>query len=209
MLIESFSFYQPLIRRHASLMEKVQELTAGVSDPALKARRIYAYIRNVMHAQGFTDIYIGTDMETLLEKQNASPSEINLLLTTMLRYAQLDAYPVLITDRSERSALNSFPDVNQFSKTICELNIGNQQYYLDASGKNNAFGILPASACNGYARVVASPKGRELSFDPASLKERQLVTVTTESADPQNYVVRIACQYGNEAAAKQRSPATS
>jgi len=204
-LLESFSFYQQVTRRHTSLIEKAKDLTAGIEDPLAKARVLFAFVRNKMHAEGYTDIYIGTDMEKLFQKQNASPSEINLMLVAMLRYVSLDAHPVLITEYGEAAAIKDLPDISQFSKTVCELNIAGERYYLDASGKHNAFGAMPPEEYNGYARAISSPGGRDLTLEPSSLKERQLVTVTTENADPANYIINIACQYGTQMAARQRN----
>ena len=195
-LLASFSFYRPIELRHNTLYNKATELIAGKTASEEKARAIFRYVRNTMHAQGYTDIYISKDMEELFSNRSGSPSEINLILTTMLRYAGLNAVPLLIATQDNRGAISSFPELTQFNKTICMLDIGGRKIYLDASGPNNAFGVMPPDNYNGYARFVGHENGGSIILEPGTLKERHVVMVNTERSDLNDYEVRVVCQYG-------------
>jgi hypothetical protein len=156
-----------------------------------------------MHAEGYTSIWIGTDMEKLLENKSASPSEINLLLTTMLRYAGLEAEPLIISTRDHRPAVGDFPDINQFNHTICYLKLDGKPLYLDASSPTTPFGHLPYNDYNGYARVV-SEKGSSLILDASKLADRSLVTIKTEKPDVNDYIMKVSYTFGSLEAKERR-----
>lgn len=203
-LLDDFHYYLAVQRKSDILSGKAKELAGSSADPEQKARAIFAYIRNAIHVAGYTDIYTEPEVDKIMQTHSASPSEINFLLVALLRNAGLEAYPVLITTSDERRALPDVPDVNQFSKTICEVTYNKSRHYLDASGRNNSFDILPAEDCNGHARVVTPSGGRDATLEASDVKEKSFLTVKTESADPSNYILNVSYQFGQQAAIKYR-----
>jgi hypothetical protein len=193
-----------LERKHPTVVEKTLEVTKGLTDPMYKAKAIYRFVRSSMHANGYTNIYIGTDPEKLLRNRSGSPSEINFLLMLMLRYAGIVAEPVAISTNDQRGPVANFPDINQFNRTICRAIVNNQKIFLDASEPNVPFGVLPRCDYNGYARLINEKEGTEISLDGSSLNERTQMMVTTEKSELKDYVLHVAYRFGTMDAIQYR-----
>ena len=63
---------------------------------------------------------VNTDknLRTVLKSRNGSEAEINLLLTAMLKKADLDADPVLLSTRSHGYAYAMYPLMDRFNYVI-------------------------------------------------------------------------------------------
>jgi hypothetical protein len=194
-LYESFNYYQPIIRRYPRIKEQTDAVTLGLTNPLDKAKAIYRFVRNTMNRTGYTSIYTSDDMDKIFANKSGSPSEINFLLLTMMRYADIPAQPVAIATTDQRGAISAFPDINQFNHTICMLQIEGNKIFLDASSRYAPFAQLPREDYNGYGRLVAK-EGSDMSFDGSALSERSLITVTTEKPDPKDYVLHVAYTFG-------------
>ncbi len=205
MLYGSFSYYQQLEHKHTTVMDKTDELTKGLTDPMEKAKTVYGFVRNSFHADGYTNIYLGDEPAKVLKNRSGSPSEINFLLILMMRYAGIPAEPAAIATNDQRGPVASFPDINQFNRTICQASIGGEKIFLDASEPNAPFGSLPRSDYNGYARLINSKEGSELKLDGSTLNERSVIMMTTEKADPADYVLNVAYRFGMQEAQHYRS----
>lgn len=76
--------------------------------------------------------------------------------------------------------------------------------YLDASERNAPFGVLPRCDYNGYARLIEDGDGAGVQLDAATLNERSQIMMTTEKDDPADYVLRVACRFGQQEANRCR-----
>ena len=79
-------------------------------------------------------------------------ADINLMLLSMLRYAGLNASPVLLSTRDNGHV--TFVNRDQFNYVIVGVEAQNGIVYLDATSKNAMPNILPVRDLNGTARVI-------------------------------------------------------
>ena len=87
-------------------------------------------------------------------ERSGSSSEINLLLTLMLKNAGLDANPVIFSTR-DNGWLSAFSLQLQNSILFLqELSIDGKIYLLDATSEFCPFGYLPPNDINGQGRVI-------------------------------------------------------
>jgi len=86
------------------------------------------------------------------KNKTGNVAEINLMLTAMLRYAQIDANPVLISTRSNGVAL--FPNVTAFNYVITAVETENGLVLLDATEKYSLPNILPLRDLNWMGRLI-------------------------------------------------------
>jgi hypothetical protein len=77
-----------------------------------------------------------------MKARKGNVAEINLLLTAMLRYAGLEAYPVILSTTEHGYALEMFPMIRNFNYVITQLKLPGKNMYLDASYPTMAFGRL-------------------------------------------------------------------
>ncbi len=79
-------------------------------------------------------------------------AEINLMLVAMLRYAKVDANPILVSTRSNGIPL--FPNRTAFNYVIAGVEIDNNVILLDATDKNSLPNILPIRDLNWNGRMI-------------------------------------------------------
>lgn len=79
-------------------------------------------------------------------------ADINLMLTSMLRYAGLNADPVLVSTRSNKIAL--YANRSAFNYVIASVEIDGKILLMDATSKSALPGILPVRAINWEGRRI-------------------------------------------------------
>ncbi len=114
--------------------------------------RIYNFIKSKV---AWND-YIGYTAENGIKKAykegSGNTGDINLLLIAMLRYAGLEAHPVLLSTKS--NGVPVFPTRSGFNYVIAGVQFGEQTLLLDATDKNAAPGELPERARNWQGRII-------------------------------------------------------
>lgn len=123
-------------------------------EPLDKARLIFAYVQKTITDNGTKGIYLSQPLEQTLTSRKGYVADINLLLTSLLKAANLSAYPVLISTRSNGIPIDEYPIMSQYNYVISKLQIGNSTFFLDASKSFLGFGKLPQYCYNGPAALI-------------------------------------------------------
>lgn len=170
-LLESEVFGSVLKNANNWLSDDVKPVFASVTSQVEKAKRIFDYVKNNFTCTGTTGhIYLDQSLKNVFKAKKGSVAEINLLLTAMLRYADLEAQPVILSTTSHGYAVEYSPMTSSFNYVIVQLNDNGTRYYLDASDAQLGFNKLHASCYNGHARVV-NEAADPVNFSADSLKE--------------------------------------
>jgi hypothetical protein len=169
-------FGGPLSKDNGWLGDAVKPAIAGAATPQEKAERIYAYVRDNFTCTDYSDLYLNQSLKNVLKTRNGSVAEINLLLIAMLRYAGLDADPVILSTRNHGYTYPLYPIMDKFNYVICDANIDNKQVFLDATRPRLGFGKLIPACYNGHARII-NASATALEFSADSLMERKLTSI--------------------------------
>ncbi|GAB1857683.1 hypothetical protein MHTCC0001_25200 [Flavobacteriaceae bacterium MHTCC 0001] len=130
----------------------IDALLEGVSEPMQKAVTIFNYVKTNVKWDGYYGKYTGKGVRKAYKEHNGNVAEINLMLTSMLRYAGLNANPVLVSTR--QNGIPLFPTREGYDYVVCGFEMPNDVILLDATGKYNAPNILPFRALNWKGRVI-------------------------------------------------------
>jgi hypothetical protein len=130
-----------------------------------KASSIYSYIQNNLKWNGRCSLYALRGLKKPFQEKAGSSSEINLLLTLMLRIAGLTANPVLFSTRSNGSSFMYSPTISKFNSVLAKLDLDDTTYLLDATNKYCPMGVLPSNNINGQGRVITSESGEWANLD--------------------------------------------
>lgn len=170
-LLESESFGSVLKNANNWLGDDIKPTYASVTSQVEKAKKIYTFVRDNFTCTGTSGyVYIDQTLKNVLKTKKGSVAEINLLLTAMLRYAGLEADPVILSTVSHGYAVEFSPMTSNFNYVIVQYNDNGNLYYLDASDAQLGFNKLSAACYNGHARVV-NEAADALSFSADSLNE--------------------------------------
>lgn len=181
-LLDADYFGSQLSKDNNWLGDVEKPLLSGAKTKVEMASRIYAYLRDNFTCTDHSDRYLNQTLKNVLKSRNGSVSEINLLLTAMLRYADIQADPVILSTRSHGYTYSLYPLVSRFNYVISQAVIENKTYYFDASVPRLGFGKLMPYCYNGHARVV-NVNATPLDFSPDSLNERKMSSIFLISDD--------------------------
>ncbi len=113
-------------------------------------------------------------VKTAYKNKIGNVAEINLMLTAMLRYAGINANPVLVSTRSNGVAL--FPSRNAFNYVISAIETQNGIILLDATDVFSTPNVLPLRDLNWFGRLIRKD-GTSLQIDlmPKKLSKASLL----------------------------------
>src|SRR5690606_12401891 len=144
--------YQEEISNVRPYEEDLKALLKGVVKPEEKARAIYNFVKEKVKWNGYYGFITENGIRKAYKDGEGNVGDINVLLTSMMNYAGLEADPVLLS--TEKNGIPLYPTRNGFNYVICSVNLLGQQYLLDATEQNADFGELPARARNWRGRRI-------------------------------------------------------
>jgi len=155
----------------------VDSLTRGAETKLQKIENIFAYVRSNFYCSSEYGVKCSIDNAKVLRSKRGTVADINLLLVAMLKHADIDADPVILSRQGMLRVSKAYPLVDRFNYTICMASIDSNRYLMDASGKFNSFNSLPLYCYNGYARIISGGDGAELNLSVSDVLEKNVYVV--------------------------------
>ena len=138
----------------------IDAILSSVSDPVQRVSLIFDFVKSKVKWNGYYGYYTNDGVRKAYKDQVGNVAEINLMLTSMLRYAGLNAYPVLVSTRQNGVPL--FPTREGYNYVVSYVKLPEGVILLDATNKYSAPNTLPFRALNWQGRVIAEHGGSEL-----------------------------------------------
>lgn len=173
-LLESEYFGKNLNSNNGWLKDEVKIIVGNETDPLKKAQKLYAYVRDDFKTTSQYGISMTDNLKAVFKAKKGNVCELNLLLTAMLRYIDLDAQPLMLSTAAHGYAIELFPVLTSMNYVVSKVNIGGRDYLLDASESRLGFGRLPEYCYNGYSLIV-DKNATALNLSPDSLTEKRTV----------------------------------
>lgn len=112
----------------------VDQIIQGLSSDSEKAMALFQFVKTKMNWDNFVGVGCSSQgIRKAYKEGKGNVAEINLMLTAMLRYAGLNANPVLVSTRSNGIPL--FPTSDGFNYVVSGLQLDNGLILLDATEK--------------------------------------------------------------------------
>lgn len=125
---------------------------AGINSRDEKIAIIYNFVKSKVKWNDSHSYLCRDGVRKAYKDMTGNAAEINLMLTAMLRYAGVDANPVLVSTRDNGVAL--FPNTTAYNYVIAAVEIDNGLVLLDATNKNALPNILPIRDLNWFGRMI-------------------------------------------------------
>jgi hypothetical protein len=152
------------------------ELTTGLGSKQEIMKSIFDHVQEQIR---YISIAVGTGAfkphlcDDVLEYGYGDCKDMTSLLIALLRAAEIEAFPALLSTKGHPSVLNDMPKVKQFDHVIVAVPSQGEYLWLDPACRNCRFGQLPFED-QGATALVVKPTGGEL-------------TITPETAEPENF----------------------
>lgn len=132
--------------------DDIDQLLASATNELEKIALIFGYVRNHMSWNGYYGKFTDNGVKRAYKERSGNVAEINLMLTSMMRYAGLESYPVLVSTRSNGIPL--FPTIDGYNYVIASVKSDNGFVLLDATSKFSTPNVLPTRTLNWEGRVI-------------------------------------------------------
>lgn len=140
------------LTRNNYFEDDLNSLISGISNPEEKVSRIFSYVVNKMTWNNYTGYYTNEGVKEAYKKGSGNVADINLMLVAMLRKANLNADPVLVSTKDHGMPL--FPTRNGFNYVIAGVELPQGILLLDATNKDAEIGVLRSSIMNWQGRII-------------------------------------------------------
>lgn len=137
-------------------------LLAGLTTQEEKILTIFNFVKSKVKWNEYYGYQCDGGVKKAYRDGSGNVAEINLMLTAMLRYAGIEANPVLISTRSNGIAF--FPNRSAYNYVIAGVEFENNLVLLDATNKNAFPNVLPTRDLNWVGRMIRK-NGTSASVD--------------------------------------------
>jgi transglutaminase-like putative cysteine protease len=191
--IYNFDDFGIELKKTGYFEEDIKALIAPLKTPEEKAAAIFAYVKSQMNWNEKTGYTCIAGVKKAYKEKTGNVAEINLMLTAMLRYAGLDANPVLVSTRSNKIAL--FASYSAYNYVVAAVKLGGKNVLLDASAKSAMPDILPIRAINWAGRLIKQDGTSEsVDLTPHALS-KEVVTLSAKMDNTGNLSGKARDQY--------------
>jgi len=128
-----------------AIEEKTQELIKDKNTQEEKAKAIYHWVASKIRYVGVEYGEAGFEPHyatEIFKNKYGDCKDQTMLLISMLRYAGISAYPVLIGTKGSYLLDEEFPSL-VFNHAICLAKVGEKLVFLDPTAETTSFGDLP------------------------------------------------------------------
>jgi hypothetical protein len=171
-LLESSYFGNALDNNNNWLSDDLKPVLAGASSETEKAKKIYAFVRDNFTCTDHSALWAEQSLKNVMKAKKGSVSEINLLLTAMMRFAGLKSDPVILSTTDHGYAMQYYPMTSAFNYVLSQCVADGQTFYLDASQPRLGFAKLLPECYNGAGRVI-NEEALPVYFMADSLREKK------------------------------------
>lgn len=130
----------------------LETLLKGVVSRDARIDTIFNYVKNRMNWNEKNGYYSDLGLKNAYTEKIGNAADINLLLVSMLRKAQIKSNPILVSTRSNGVPL--FPNRGAFNYVIAGVELDNKILLLDATTKNAMPDIVPIQVLNWKGRLI-------------------------------------------------------
>ena len=137
------------LKKNIPRTAELDAMLKNIKDPYQKMKTIYKYVQDNMTWNEYLGIWASDGVKSAWKDKKGTVGEINLILVNLLKDADLNAHPVLVSTH-DNGVVNTgdagtyeSPGFNQFNKVMAYVNVNDKIYVLDATQKETPVHLLP------------------------------------------------------------------
>jgi hypothetical protein len=162
-----------------------------------RMKQIYRYVQSNVTWDGFNSIVSNNGVKSVWNRKKGNSGELNLILVNLLKAVDLEAYPILVSERSHGRVHIEYPFIDQFNTVYAAVFIEGKRYYLNAIDPLNPPHIIPHNILNTTAFIVNRKVGGLVNITNESLQYRENLAVIA-SLTPQGNIHGEAFLYSHD-----------
>ncbi|GAB2810644.1 DUF3857 domain-containing protein [Ferruginibacter profundus] len=157
--------------------------TRLLSSPEERMTTVYNYVRKHMRWNDFNSRTSVTGVNMAWQKHEGTSGDINLILINLLKRVDVNAYPILVSERSHGKVDTAYPYLDQFNSVFAIVLIAKKKYFLNAADKYTPAYITPVSILNTLAFMEADNAGGLINVTNDSIQYNEGIYLDMKIAD--------------------------
>ncbi|WP_291858122.1 hypothetical protein [Marinilabilia sp.] len=168
-------YFGQILRRGKNYLNEVvssieQELGASASQLE-KTKAAYQAIKKVKWNEEASLLTDHNMLSTVFKDGSGNSAELNLMLLQLLEELEVEAYPVVMSTRSNGIMNPFFPSFEKLNYVIACAYIDGKEHLMDATAEQLPFGLLPERCINGQGRLLSEETTRLIPLNPGGSEE--------------------------------------
>ncbi|WP_378185531.1 transglutaminase domain-containing protein [Aquimarina sp. W85] len=141
------------IEKNSYFKRDIDSIINSESDPLELTNKIFDFVKKRMTWNKKFRVMTVDGVKKAYTSRVGNSAEINIMLVAMLKYAKIQANPVLVSSVNKTIAL--FPTLEGFDYLIVRVKSGDNIVYMDATDKFGEFNVLPNRVIQGSGRILS------------------------------------------------------
>lgn len=164
--------YKKQLDKTKSFDDILDPILNDVSDKEEKMKLIFKYVKDNIKWNGNDGKYFQNGIKKSLKEKKGNAGDVNLTLVAMLRYANIDANPLVISTKD--NSIPFFPTLDKLNYVLAYVVINDKPYFLDATQEFSDINLLPIRDYNWDGILIDNHKKvwRKIDID----KPKQAIT---------------------------------
>ncbi|WP_203257694.1 DUF3857 domain-containing protein [Hyunsoonleella ulvae] len=168
--------YENQLDKTRSFDDDLDVILKDASLPEEKMKILFKYVKDNITWNGIDGKYFYHGIKKALKEKKGNVADINLTLVAMLRYAGINANPVVLSTKD--NIIPFFPTVDRLNYVIAYARIGEEAYFLDATDEFSDINVLPIKDYN-WKGIYIDNENRKWNLidikQPEQSKEQYMV----------------------------------
>ncbi|TDE55561.1 DUF3857 domain-containing protein [Flavobacterium sp. GT3P67] len=172
--IYEYNDFGPELDKTGYFEDDINALIKGLNTQEEKITAIFNYVKSSVKWNNYYGYSCNDGVKKAYKDKTGNVAEINLMLTAMLRYAGINANPVLLSTRANGVAL--FPNRTAFDYVIAAVEVNDGLVLLDATEKYSVPNVLPLRDLNWFGRLIRKDgTSTEVDLMPKALSKESTI----------------------------------
>jgi len=124
----------------------------GEGDPLIKMQIIFNLVKSKVRWNKYQSYFPGEGLKKAYNEGVGNSADINLMLVSMLRYASLNANPILVSTKN--NGIPIFPTRYGFNYVLASVEFNGKLYLMDATDPFSGINLLPDRVMNWEGRLI-------------------------------------------------------
>lgn len=151
------------------MRKEIEEAITEMKDPAEKMIAVFKHINSTIKWNDRYRLFTDKGIRSAYRDGSGSSSEVNLCLVAALREAGLDAYPIIVSTRTNGLVQPWEVSLAKFNHVIAGVYINNKLHLLDATSNFTVPNIIPLNSINGNGRLIDRNKSVWVDLNPSNI----------------------------------------
>jgi len=168
--------------RKGYISDAVESVTAGITGEKEKTIAILELIKGKVRWNNYKSAY-ADDMRKAWNEGNGTSGEINLMLISALRSAEINTIPVALSTRANGFLNPYHPSVTDFNYVVAGVIANGDTMLVDATERLAPAGTLPERCLNDKGRLIDESNAGWISLKPAAIDKHSCSYTFTLNVD--------------------------